>query len=35
MDEWDEDKRRHFLNFSTGSNRAPVAGLRTLKFYII
>ena len=35
LDEFDDEKRRRFLNFSTGSNRAPIAGLKSLKFYII
>lgn len=33
--EWDDDTRRKWLAFSTGSDRAPVAGLKSLKFYII
>lgn len=35
LDEWDDEKRRRLLTFSTGSDRAPVAGLRSLKFYIV
>jgi len=35
MDEWDDEKRRRLLTFSTGSDRAPVAGLRSLKFFIV
>lgn len=35
LEEWDDDKRRKLLTFSTGSDRAPVNGLKSLKFYII
>lgn len=35
LEEWDDEKRRQLLSFSTGSDRAPVAGLRSLKFYIV
>jgi hypothetical protein len=35
LEEWDDEKRRRLLTFSTGSDRAPVAGLRSMKFYIV
>ena len=35
LEEWSDDKRRKLLTFSTGSDRAPVKGLKALKFYII
>jgi hypothetical protein len=35
LNEWDEAKRRKLLTFSTGSDRAPVSGLKHMKFYII
>lgn len=35
LEEWSEDKRRKLLTFATGSDRAPVSGLKSLKFYII
>ena len=35
MDEWDDEKRRKLLTFSTGSDRAPVNGLKAMKFWII
>ena len=35
LDEWEDDKRRKLLTFATGSDRAPVNGLKSLKFYII
>jgi hypothetical protein len=35
LDDWEEDKRRKLLTFATGSDRAPVNGLKSLKFYII
>ena len=35
LEEWSDDKRRKLLTFSTGSDRAPVNGLKSLKFYII
>ena len=35
LGEWEDDKRRKFLAFATGSDRAPVNGLKSLKFYII
>ena len=35
LEEWDDEKRRRLLTFATGSDRAPVNGLRSLKFYIV
>jgi len=35
LNEWDDASRRKWLAFATGSDRAPVAGLKSLKFYII
>ena len=35
LNEWDDSKRRKLLTFSTGSDRAPVSGLKNMKFYII
>ena len=35
LEEWQDDKRRQLLTFATGSDRAPVNGLKSLKFYII
>ena len=35
LEEWSDDNRRKLLTFSTGSDRAPVNGLKSLKFYII
>jgi len=35
LNEWDDEKRRKLLSFSTGSDRAPVNGLKSLKFYIV
>lgn len=35
LEDWTDDKRRKLLTFSTGSDRAPVNGLKSLKFYII
>lgn len=35
MDEWDDANRRKLLTFSTGSDRAPVNGLKSMKFYIV
>jgi len=35
LEEWSDDQRRALLTFSTGSDRAPVNGLRSMKFYII
>jgi hypothetical protein len=35
LDEWDDQKRRKLLAFSTGSDRAPINGLKSMKFYIV
>ena len=35
LEEWSDEKRRKLLTFATGSDRAPVNGLKSLKFYII
>ena len=35
LNEWDDEKRRKLLSFTTGSDRAPVNGLKSLKFFII
>lgn len=35
LDEWDDAQRRKLLSFSTGSDRAPVNGLKAMKFYIV
>ena len=35
LNEWDDSSRRKWLAFATGSDRAPVNGLKSLKFYII
>lgn len=35
LEEWDDDTQRKWLAFSTGSDRAPVNGLKSLKFFII
>ena len=35
LEEWDDDTKRKWLAFSTGSDRAPVNGLKSLKFFII
>ena len=35
LNEWDDEKRRKLLTFSTGSDRAPVNGLKSLKVYIL
>mmetsp|Transcript_12564 Transcript_12564/g.16123 ORF Transcript_12564/g.16123 Transcript_12564/m.16123 type:complete len:188 (+) Transcript_12564:1816-2379(+) len=35
LDEYSDEKRRKLLTFATGSDRAPVNGLKSLKFYII
>lgn len=35
LDEWDDSKRRKLLTFATGSDRAPVNGLKSMKFYIV
>lgn len=35
LQEWDDDKRRRLLVFATGTDRAPVNGLRSMKFAIL
>ena len=35
LEEWDDNQRRLLLAFSTGSDRAPVNGLKSLNFAII
>jgi hypothetical protein len=35
LEEWDDKQRRVFLAFSTGSKRAPVSGLKNMKFFIV
>jgi hypothetical protein len=35
LDEWSDKERRQLLTFSTGTDRAPVNGLKSMKFYII
>ena len=35
LEEWDDDTQRKWLAFSTSSDRAPVNGLKSLKFFII
>ncbi len=35
LDEWDDEKRRQLLTFATGSDRAPVNGLKSMKFWIV
>lgn len=35
LDEWSDSQRRQLLAFSTGTDRAPVNGLKSMKFYII
>lgn len=35
LDEWTDEQRRKLLSFSTGSDRAPVNGLKAMKFFII
>jgi len=35
LEEWDDSIRRKWLTFCTGSDRAPVNGLKSLKFFII
>ena len=35
LEEWEDANRRKWLAFATGSDRAPVNGLKSLKFYII
>ena len=35
LEEWNDEKRRRLLTFATGSDRAPVNGLKSMKFFII
>ena len=35
LDEWDDTQRRALLAFATGSDRAPVNGLKAMKFVIV
>lgn len=35
LEEWDDEKRRKLLSFATGSDRAPVNGLKSMKFFLI
>jgi len=35
LNEWDDDQRRKLLIFTTASDRAPVNGLKTLKFVLV
>lgn len=35
LEDWDDDKRRRLLTFATGTDRAPVNGLRSMKFSIV
>jgi hypothetical protein len=35
LEEWDDEKRRRLLSFSTGSDRAPVNGLKSMKFFLV
>ena len=35
LTEWDDEQRRKLLQFSTGSDRAPVNGLKSLNFTIV
>ena len=35
LDEWDDSQRRALLAFATGSDRAPVNGLKAMKFVIV
>jgi len=35
LDEWTDEQRRKLLSFSTGSDRAPVNGLKAMKFFIV
>lgn len=35
LEEWDDAKRRALLAFATGSDRAPVNGLKSMKFFLI
>ena len=35
LEEWNDEQRRALLSFTTGSDRAPVNGLKAMKFYFI
>lgn len=35
LGEWDSQKQKNLLIFTTGSDRAPVAGLKTMKFVLV
>ena len=35
LNEWDDAQRRSLLAFSTGSDRAPINGLKSMRFYIV
>lgn len=35
LEEWNDEQRRALLSFATGSDRAPVNGLKAMKFYLI
>ena len=35
LEEWNDEQRRALLAFTTGSDRAPVNGLKAMKFYFI
>ena len=35
LEEWDAEQRHKLLAFSTGSDRAPVNGLKALRFQIV
>ena len=35
LEEWNDEQRRKLLQFSTGSDRAPVNGLKSLNFGIV
>lgn len=35
LEEYDDVKKKKLLEFSTGSDRAPVNGLKSMKFFIV
>ena len=35
LEEWDDERRKKLLIFTTASDRAPVNGLKTMKFVIV
>ena len=35
IDEWDDDMRRQLLVFATGTDRAPINGLKSMEFFLI